>query len=385
MRRPPPPLEIALLARVDRLATTLSPHTVCGYRRTVRLFMRFLRERFPEVRRANQLRRDPHILSWLEYLWKQTVRSTGRRLDAHTRAAHLIRLRKLFAYLADHPEPPRPGLLWSEDLPRATQPLPRPLNAEDDSRLQEELRRRNDLTANALLLTRLTGMRPGEMLDLAVDCLHHAPDGHWLLRVPPVKTRRERWVPVEEEVQSIVARLKFLRGLPPVRDVHNPDAFLLSRPRGRQEVGTRLREALSEAAAQLGIGGHVVPYQLRHTFATSMLRAGISLPALMKLLGHRTANVTLRYVEITQQDVQREFDRARLHPRHLTPVPRQSQLNDPDIADRVAVLRHLSGAIRVMDLYRQRQSGVDDKPVQLLLRRLGRIRSRFEKLASDEK
>jgi|GEM_PF-3877170 len=41
---------------------------------------------------------------------------------------------------------------------------------------------------------------------------------------------------------------------------------------------------------------------MRHTYATTMLRAGVSLPALMKLLGHRTANMTLRYVEITQQD-----------------------------------------------------------------------------------
>jgi integrase len=37
---------------------------------------------------------------------------------------------------------------------------------------------------------------------------------------------------------------------------------------------------------------------MRHTYATAMRRAGVSLPALMKLLRHRTANMTLRYVEI---------------------------------------------------------------------------------------
>ena len=41
----------------------------------------------------------------------------------------------------------------------------------------------------------------------------------------------------------------------------------------------------------------------------------------MKLLGHRTANMTLRYVEITQKDLQREFHLARSHPRHLLPLP----------------------------------------------------------------
>ena len=384
MRVPGGPLEKAFRARVDLLATTLSPHTVRCYGHTVGLFMAYLREHFPDIRLASQLRRDPHILGWLEHLWKQTVSSTGQPLHAHTRAAHLIRLRKLFDLLADHRFGPRPNLLRSEDLPRPEQTLPRPLNAEDDFRLQEELRRRNDLEANALLLTRLTGMRPGEMLDVALDCLHHAPDGHWSLRVPAVKVRRERWVPIEEEAQSIVVRMKYLRRLP-AREADGPDLFLLPRAHGREQVGVRLRETLLEAASHIGLSGAIVPYQLRHTFATTMLRAGVSLPALMKLLGHRTANVTLRYVEITQLDVRREFDLARLQPRHLIPIPRQSHWTDQDAADAPAVLRHLSGAIRVLDLYRQQNGSANNKPLQLLLRRMVRIRSRFEKTSSDEK
>jgi site-specific recombinase XerD len=384
MKFHPRPLEKALRAQTDLLATTLSPQTVQSYGHTVRLFMAYLRESFPEIRLASQLRRDPHILGWLEYVWRQKDRFTSQPLSAHTRAAHLIRLRKLFDLLADHHYCPRPGLLRSEDLPRPEQTLPRPLNSEDDFRLQQELRRRNDLEAHALLLTRLTGMRPGEMLDVALDCLHHAPDGHWLLRVPAVKVRRERWVPIDQEVQSIVARMKYLRTLP-AGEADSADPFLLPRSHGRHHVGVRLRETLLEAAAQIGIAGAIVPYQLRHTFATSMLRAGVSLPALMKLLGHRTANVTLRYVEITQLDVRREFDLARLYPRHLIPVPAQSHSADQGAAEAPAVVRHLSGSIRVMDLYRQQAGGANDKPLQFLLRRLVRVRSRFEKLTSDEK
>jgi len=30
--------------------------------------MAYLRRSFPDIRRANQLRRDPHVLGWLEYL-----------------------------------------------------------------------------------------------------------------------------------------------------------------------------------------------------------------------------------------------------------------------------------------------------------------------------
>jgi len=38
-----------------------------------------------------------------------------------------------------------------------------------------------------------------------------------------------------------------------------------------------------------------------------MLRLGVSLPALMRLLGHKDIRMTLRYVQVTQQDLQREF------------------------------------------------------------------------------
>jgi len=116
-----------------------------------------------------------------------------------------------------------------------------------------------------------------------------------------------------------------------------------------------------------------------------MLRAGVSLPALMKLLGHRTANMTLRYVEITQKDLQREFHLARQSPRHLIPLPAAVAASDPDIADASGVQQRLSATIRLMDLYRQHNSPVSGKILQLLLRRLVRVRSAFDKLISPPK
>ena len=114
-----------------------------------------------------------------------------------------------------------------------------------------------------------------------------------------------------------------------------------------------------------------------------MLRAGASLPALMKLLGHRTANMTLRCVEITQKDLQREFHLAHLHPRHLIPLPAPLRIPDPDLADTANVLQRLSDAARLLDLFRQQTSTNHHKPLQLLLRRLVRIRSRLEKLLAE--
>jgi integrase len=379
MKRSRHPLEEALQARVRLLATTLRPNTVNQYKHTVRLFMAWLLGFDPELRLPSQIRRDPHVLGWLEHLWMRRAHSSTRPLCTHTRAAHLIRLRKLFDLLADHAFPPRPGLLLSEDIPRPDQTLPRPLTPEDDTRLWEALRGRNDLLANTLLLIRLTGMRIGETVDLSADCLRHLGGEDWALHVPVGKLHNERWVPVDNEVRAIIARLRFLTTLPP----GSPSEFLLPRPKGPGALCNDLRAALSQVAAQAGITVHIVPHQLRHSYATTMLRAGVSLPALMKLLGHRTANMTLRYVEITQKDLQREFHLARQSPRHLIPLPVSAAAPDPEAADAHAVLQRLSTAARVLDLFRQQHAAAEDKPLRLLLRRLVRIRYRFEKLHPD--
>jgi site-specific recombinase XerD len=375
MKRLSHPLEEALKSRVRLLATTLRPSTVRGYEHTVRLFLRYVREAFPDLRRPSDLRRDPHLLGWLEHLWLRRSHFSARPLSNDSRAAHLIRLRKLFDLLADHAFPPRPGLLLSDDIPRHDQTLPRPLSPEDDARLQTELRSRNDLLSNALLLTRLTGMRIGETVGLSADCLRHLGDQDWTLHVPVGKLHNERWTPVDHEVRTLVARLRFLATLPPGAS----SAFLLPCPKGPGVLCNELRAALCQAAAQAGISAHIVPHQLRHTYATTMLRAGVSLPALMKLLGHRSANMTLRYLEITQQDLQREFRLARQTPRYLIPLPASATVPDPDTAEAPAVLQRLDAAIRVMDLFRQQSASDADKTLKLLLRRLVRIRSRFEK------
>ena len=50
--------------------------------------------------------------------------------------------------------------------------------------------------------------------------------------------------------------------------------------------------------------------RFRHTFASDMVRAGMSLPALMKLMGHSNIETTLHYVNVSPQDVYLEYARA---------------------------------------------------------------------------
>ena len=374
-------LQQAIAARVRLLETTLQPSTVSHYRRTVRLFVSYLSESFPEVRKPSQLRRDPHMLGWLEYLWKLRT-AKGSPLDGGTRGRHVLQLRTLLDLLADAPQPPLSGLLRGEDIPPRQHRLPRPLTPEEHARLQERGAAATDAFHCALLLQRLTGTRIGECVDLAPDCLRHLGDNRWSLHVPHGKPRSERWVPVDDRVRVAVERLAFLRTLPPTADPR----FLLRRPSGRGALLTSLRETLRSDAGKVGIQSHIVPHQLRHTYATSMLRAGVSLPALMKLLGHHNANMTLLYVEVTQQDLQREYQAALVQPRHRMPLPPAltSGAAPSSSADATAVAAAIVSALRLMDLYRQLQAPAGaSQQIRLLARRLTRIRSLFEKLSRE--
>ena len=64
------------------------------------------------------------------------------------------------------------------------------------------------------------------------------------------------------------------------------------------------------------------PHRFRHTFASDMIRAGMSLPALMQLMGHADIQTTLLYVSVTPQDVYLEY--ARAVAQHIRPLPKAS-------------------------------------------------------------
>jgi hypothetical protein len=47
----------------------------------------------------------------------------------------------------------------------------------------------------------------------------------------------------------------------------------------------------------------------------------------MKLLGHSDPGMTMRYVEVASDDLQREFCLARSQPRHLVPQPKAPMIS----------------------------------------------------------
>ena len=343
MKRSQPTMDEILEAQIQVLATTWRPKTVRCYRYCAHNFLAYLHTTFPRLHKLSQLRRDPHLLAWFRFLCQQYP-SPGNR----TRHLHLLTVRRLLRDLVTQGHPVTPDLIRHEDFPPPDHYLPKPLSLEADQQLQQQLRLADTLEVNALRLMRATGIRISECINLPLDCLQQISEQQVALRVPLGKLHSERLVPVDEETQRVVARLVELGALAPVPE-HQSQAFLLPR---YWQPGTwyrALHNTLRDRARTAGCTGRVNPHRLRHSFATEMVRLGVSLPALMQMMGHRDIRMTLRYVEVVQFDLQREFHRARQSTASLYSIPQlplpsstaPTRVDLATIRQSIAATRHL--------------------------------------------
>ena len=236
------------------------------------------------------------------------------------------------------------------------------------------------------MLARVTGIRIGECIHLPVDCLRHVGPEQWALHVPLGKLHTERLVPLDTEGLRLLARLHELRALASPARLAKSEGFLLPRVGGRFALFQTLREALAAFAKRAGCSDSIPisPHRLRHTWASEMLRCGISLPALMHLMGHKNIRMTLRYLKITQPDLQREYYKARHNTDHTYHLPALSvpatTADLPGIRQALAATRHL------MEMYR-RQLSEDNtrRRFQRLDRRLLDVDQQLKNIATGEK
>jgi len=351
------------------LTTSLNHDAFRFYNGTIRNFLNFLGVQYPQVQSLEQLRRDPHILAWFTFL-----RSRQPPLATITYSFHIFHLRSILEELAwTENIPTLARLVLRQDTPRPDHYLPRPLTVDQDRLIQQELMRRDDRNSNVFLLLRHTGMRIGECADLSFDCLRQVGPQSWAIHVPLGKLKTERMVPVDAFVGRLVERLRLLRS----QDPSPADGFLLARPTGRNALLHRLRAVWREIVAAVGITTRIVPHQLRHSYGTEMTRAGVSLPVVMKLLGHLDPEMTMHYVDVSLLDLEREFHLARSQPRHLVPTSQLPASNSSPQANLAGLIDSLHVAQHVLEMFRR------TLPQGPQRRLLSRIANRLTKIATE--
>jgi integrase len=362
------------LRYLTTVAATLRPATVDLRADSLIIFAEYLGNAHPQVRSLTQLTRA-HIEEFLAYNHKRPWRGRVARdqpVSPVVSKRTVIDLRCFFDDLAlwGWTERPPRRVLFPTDVPRLDKPLPRALPADADRDLMAAIAQLADPFARTgLTLLRGTGIRLGELLDLELDCVwDSASHGSWL-KVPLGKLATERTVPLDAltltALDEWIAQRGPQRALPHPR-LNRPADFLFT-ARGKRPTAWRLRRGLDDAAAAAGLRGrdgqplHPTPHQLRHTYATSLVNAGMSLQALMALLGHVTTEMTLRYASLAAPAVRTAYEEAMGKARARLTLP-IAPAGQPIIPSRVEWLRAEMLKTRVAHGYCSRQLAAEACP-----------------------
>lgn len=157
----------------------------------------------------------------------------------------------------------------------------------------------------AVIVTLLTcGLRLSELLSLTLQSID-GPPGDRVIGVRG-KGNKERTVPLEPEVESILAEYleSRLRRFPGRLD---PKASLFVANSGEAMARGGLQYLVDQLYREAGIRSSVpagaLVHALRHTFATSLARNGASGVELQRLLGHESLATTQRYVDASAREV----------------------------------------------------------------------------------
>jgi len=188
-----------------------------------------------------------------------------------------------------------------------------PLSVDEVARFWSSFRTARDLAIVGLML--LQGLRSAEVLALNPEDLLLSEAQ---LRVNG-KGSKLRFLPLAPEtIQLLDHYLRLERPHPCSAALF---VSLKGHARGARMTAAGLRSLFRHHRQTTGIK-IANPHRFRHTFASDMLRAGVSLPALMQLMGHADIQTTMLYVQVTPQEVYLQY--ARAVAQHIRPLPVRS-------------------------------------------------------------
>jgi integrase len=171
----------------------------------------------------------------------------------------------------------------------------------------------NQGAANAIRLLLLTGSRRGEVLGASWDQFN-LEEGVWTKPSSHTKQKREHRVPLSAPVRQLLAEM---RGAADRRaaETNREPSFLFPaerRARGARQGPGHMVEikgpwrAICKLAGLSGVRVH----DLRHSYASILASAGLSLPVIGALLGHTQPGTTARYAHLYDDPLRAATERV---------------------------------------------------------------------------
>jgi integrase len=306
-----------------RLQSTDRAESVRGARDSFRYLIRWLISERPQITNLAQLTRAD-IEDYLVHLHNHSNPRTNQPLSAQTRYTYISPLLQFFreACQWDWADVPNRPLLGRSDLPKLPTRLPRYIPRGDElDRLMEAIQVLEDpYQRTALLLLRWSGARRGEITRLTLDCLDAYPDGYPRLRIPVGKTYTERAIPLHPQAADALREL--IENAKTANAAARHDRWAGQRVRWvfvrrGQPMGKHylFEDSLALACQKAGlVDGDgkptVTAHRFRHTVGTQLAEGGARIQTIMAILGHRNAQMSVRYSHISDPVLKEQYERV---------------------------------------------------------------------------
>ncbi|MCA9645958.1 MAG: tyrosine recombinase XerD [Polyangiaceae bacterium] len=279
-----------------RVERALSRHTVAAYARDLTKWCSFAAEQGRDEAEQGDLK--------LVAEWQRALHLGG--LGPRSSARHLSALRGMARFAI------REGVLQHDftalaTRPKVPRPLPHPLTESETLELLDapDGSTPSGLRDRAMLaLAYAAGLRVSELVSLRLGDLDLQRGVVSALG----KGNKRRLVPIADLALQRLAEYLAARKARP----RDGDWVFMS-PRGGALTRQAFWKIVRRHALSAGLSQRVHPHQLRHSFATHLLRGGADLRSVQTLLGHADVSTTEIYTQVTRDHVREAHRRS--HPR----------------------------------------------------------------------
>jgi site-specific recombinase XerD len=293
------------------LATqTTSPETLRAYRQDLEKYETFLRAKGLRVNQA----KPSTISEFVNYL----AEDHGAAHSPATVSRRLAVLSAFYDYMRDNSNGAIRNPVQSVKRPKVHNELPR---AVDDNALATLVNGIAGTRDKAIVLLFLyTGLRLSELRQLNKDTIvmrkRKLPDGtveyFGTGEVLGKGRKRRQFLVGPKALKAVGEYIKEFRTKDKI-----PALFLSQR---RQRISDRtIQEIVNNWCKKLGLS-HIHIHQLRHSFATRNVNAGMSAAVLQELMGHSNLSTTQRYFRVKPERLSREYFSVMEFVRQCSPV-----------------------------------------------------------------
>jgi integrase/recombinase XerC len=281
----------------------LSSHTLSAYRRDIEHLTGFLEEK--KVSNWSQVNQQ-HIRLFTNSLrLKQLASKSIQRMLSSCRSFfnYLLKEKIIKVNPAD-----------AISAPKAPQKLPKTLDVDQISQLLSESKNSDAplvIRDHAIMeLFYSSGLRLSELSNLNMNDIDFKDAS---MRVTG-KGRKTRELPIgTKALQALQVWLKVRATLAPINEGSTQEQAVFITQKGTRISNRSIQSRLKKWAQEKGIGTHLHPHMLRHSFASHMLESSSDLRAVQELLGHADISTTQIYTHLDFQHLAKVYDKA--HPR----------------------------------------------------------------------